>query len=182
MTNPPATSAARSLAARIEAFSDGLGRATSWIALAIVVLMATNVLLRYAFGIGSVWSQELEWHLLAPLILFGMTYAERHREHVRVDILYARYPPGARLAVDLVADALGIALSVLVVVLSWHYVVQAWEIGEGSADPGGLPMRFALKALIPIGFACFLMQCAAQAVARVHAHRAAPHRGSPHRA
>ena len=32
-------------------------------------LMAVNVLLRYAFSIGSVLSQELEWHLLAPLVL-----------------------------------------------------------------------------------------------------------------
>ena len=46
-----------------------------WLTLAIVVLMAVNVVLRYPFSVGSVWSQELEWHLLAPLILFGITYA-----------------------------------------------------------------------------------------------------------
>jgi len=57
---------------RIERFIDLLGRATSWLALAIVVLMAINVLLRYTLSEGSVWSQELEWHLLSPLILFGM--------------------------------------------------------------------------------------------------------------
>ncbi len=172
MTSPPARAVPRPFDTRIQAFSDALGRWVSWLALAIVLLMATNVLLRYAFGIGSVWSQELEWHLLAPLILFGMTYAERHREHVRVDILYARYPDGPRLVVDLVGDGLGMVLSLFVIVLSWHYVVQAWEIGERSADPGGLPMRFALKALIPIGFALFLLQCAAQAASRVRGHLA----------
>ena len=57
--------------------------------------MAVNVLLRYAFSIGSVWSQELEWHLLAPLVLFGMTYALQQGEHVRVDVFYARYSPRA---------------------------------------------------------------------------------------
>ena len=68
--------AARGAWARsIDRCVDRIGRAASWLALAIVVLMATNVLLRYLFSIGSVWAQELEWHLLAPLVLFGMTYA-----------------------------------------------------------------------------------------------------------
>ena len=49
--------------------------------------MGGNVLLRYVFNTGSVWSQELEWHLMAPICLFGMSYALRHGEHVRVDVL-----------------------------------------------------------------------------------------------
>ncbi|MFO0463626.1 MAG: TRAP transporter small permease subunit, partial [Burkholderiales bacterium] len=65
----------------IERAVDLIGRATSWLALVIIVLMATNVVLRYLFSYGSVWAQELEWHLLAPLILFGMSYALLHGEH-----------------------------------------------------------------------------------------------------
>ena len=55
--------AAARMSERIERLIGALGRATSWLALGIVALMATNVLLRYLFNIGSVWSQELEWHL-----------------------------------------------------------------------------------------------------------------------
>ena len=76
---------------RIERVVDWVGEWTSWLALVIVGLMATNVILRYLFSTGSVWAQELEWHLLVPLILFGMVYAQRHGEHVRVDIFYAKY-------------------------------------------------------------------------------------------
>ena len=63
--------------------------------------MAVNVLLRYAFSIGSVWSQELEWHLLAPMVLLGMTYALGKGDHVRVDVLYARYSKRGQALVDL---------------------------------------------------------------------------------
>lgn len=38
----------------------------------MIALGAVNVLLRYAFSFGAVWAQELEWHLLAALILLGM--------------------------------------------------------------------------------------------------------------
>lgn len=155
------------LHAGIERFVDAVGRAVSWLSLAIVVLMSINVLLRYLFSTGSVWAQELEWHLLVPLILFGVSYALRHGEHVRVDIAYGRFSPRAKHAVDLLSALLAIAISLLFIWYSLHYVQQAYVIDEGSPDPGGLPHRYLLKALIPIGFALLLLQSVATALASV---------------
>lgn len=155
------------LRACIERFTDLTGRATSWLVLVIVVLMATNVLLRYLFSYGSVWAQELEWHLLAPLILFGMSYALLHGEHVRVDVLYANFPPRKKLYVDLLSAALSMAISLVIIALSVKYVQQSWVIGEQSSDPGGLPYRWALKALIPLGFLFLILQSFALALGAV---------------
>ena len=100
------------------------------------------------------WAQELEWHLLAPLILFGMRYALLHGEHVRVDVLYAEVSATRnKLLVDLLSALLCIAISVVVIWLSLQYVQQSYVIDERSPDPGGLTHRWVLKALIPIGFA-----------------------------
>ena len=35
---------------------------------------------------------------------------------------------------------------------------QARAIGEASSDPGGLPHRWLVKALIPLGFGLVLLQ------------------------
>jgi TRAP-type mannitol/chloroaromatic compound transport system permease small subunit len=153
--------------ARIERFVDVLGAWTSWIALAIVGLMATNVLLRYALSAGTVWSQELEWHLLVPLVLFGMSYALRHGEHVRVDIVYTRFSERGKLIVDLVSALLTVAISIIVIWLSLKYVQQSYVIDEGSPDPGGIPHRYIIKGLIPIGFAVLLLQSIASALLSV---------------
>lgn len=157
---------------RIERLIGALGRATSWLALGIVALMATNVLLRYVFHIGSVWSQELEWHLLSPLILFGISYALRDGEHVRVDVLYAGFSPRAKLWVDLVAALLCILISAAIIWLSLQYVQQSWSIDEKSADPGGLTHRWVLKALIPIGFVFLILQSVAVALGTLEKLRA----------
>ena len=170
--------ASRALVATVERAVDAIGRAASWLSLAIVVLMAVDVLLRYSFSIGSVWAQELEWHLLAPLVLFGMTYALLKGEHVRVDVFYARYSPRGKAIVDLVAALLAVAIAVLVIRYSIAYVAQSYSIGEISADPGGLTHRWMLKALIPIGFAVFALQAAAQAVSAALRLRAMSVRGS----
>ncbi|RYY69014.1 MAG: TRAP transporter small permease subunit, partial [Comamonadaceae bacterium] len=119
----------------------------------------------YLFSIGSVWAQELEWHLLAPLVLVGMTYALQKGEHVRVDVLYARYSPRGQAAVDLFSAVLAVAFALLVIRYSVNFVSQSYAIGEISADPGGLTHRWVLKAMIPAGFALFAVQAAAQGVA-----------------
>jgi TRAP-type mannitol/chloroaromatic compound transport system permease small subunit len=136
----------------------------SWLALVIVVLMSVNVVLRYLFSIGSVWAQELEWHLLVPLILFGMSYALRHGEHVRVDIVYSRFSARQKTIVDLVSALLTVAVSVLVIWFSLHYVQQSYVIDEGSPDPGGIPHRYLIKGLIPVGFTLLLLQGIANAL------------------
>ena len=167
MAEPGQGSGARAetgVRAGIERFVDAVGRATSWVTLAIVVLMAINVLLRYLFSVGTVWSQELEWHLLVPLVLFGMSYALRHGDHVRVDIVYSRFSGRTKALVDLVSALLTAAIAILVIWFSLHYVQQAWAIDEGSPDPGGIPHRYIIKSLIPIGFALLLAQAVASAI------------------
>jgi TRAP-type mannitol/chloroaromatic compound transport system permease small subunit len=151
------------LAARIDTVIDVIGRITAWSTFTLVLVMAGNVLLRYLFATGSVWSQELEWHLMAPICLFGMSYALRHGDHVRVDVLYGGFRERTKHAVNLVSAVAAILISIAIIYLSWFYVGQSWAIGEESANPGGIPYRYVLKALIPIGFALFALQSLAEA-------------------
>ena len=167
------TTGLHSLAARIDTFTDVVGRITAWSTFALVAVMATNVLLRYLFATGSVWAQELEWHLMAPICLFGMSYALRHGEHVRVDVVYGGFSPRTKLVVDLISAILAIVIAILVIKLSWNYIGQSWRQDEGSANPGGIPYRYVLKALIPIGFALFAVQSLAEAARAVVALRSA---------
>jgi TRAP-type mannitol/chloroaromatic compound transport system permease small subunit len=155
---------AGNLADAIDAFIDFVGRIISWLALAVAVVMGTNVFLRYGFSIGEIWAQELEWHLLVPLTLIGMSYALRHGEHVRVDVLFAQFSQRGKLVVDVIAAILAIAFSVLVIWLSIPFVEQSWAIGEGSANPGGLGALYLMKAMIPLGFALLGLQSLAQGI------------------
>ena len=156
--------AAERLAGGIDAFIDIVGRATSWITFVLALVMGANVLLRYGFSLGWIWAQELEWHLMAPICLIGMSYALRHGEHVRVDILFANYTERTKHAVDAVAAVLMMVFSLAVIWLSLAYIWQSWSIGEGTANPGGIDYRYVVKSLIPIGFALLFLQSLAQAI------------------
>jgi TRAP-type mannitol/chloroaromatic compound transport system permease small subunit len=167
----PGGRAAR-LADAIDVLVDRVGQLSAVAVAALVVVMASNVLLRYGFAVGSVWAQELEWHLMSPIALIGAAYALRHGEHVRVDVLYARFSERTKALIDLAAGVAGMGVSVLVIWLSWRYVGVSWNNNEGSPNPGGMPYRWALKAFIPVGFALLLAQFSAEtlrAIARLRA-------------
>lgn len=153
---------------KIESLIDVVGRAALWVALAMIALVAVNVLLRYSFSFGSVWAQELEWHLLAALILLGMSYALQRGDNVRVDLFYAHYSPCKKFVVDVISLLLLLAVALIFVKLSIAYVGQAYAIGETSADPGGIPYRWAVKSLIPIGFSLLALQTVAALLRLFH--------------
>jgi TRAP-type mannitol/chloroaromatic compound transport system permease small subunit len=132
--------------------------------LALVLLMSIDVILRYLFSIGSVATQEPEWHLMSPIVLIGMAYALLRDGHLRVDLIYVKLPERARLVVNLIGSLIGMVFSALVIWLAWKYVLQSYAIDEGSPDPGGLPHRFLLKAFIPLGFALLLLYSLAEAI------------------
>ena len=143
---------------RIESVIDLFGKVASWLTLSIVLLIVVNVILRYSMSLGSVWAQELEWHLLAAMILFGISFSLLRGDNVRVDLFYANYTPQKKYIVDLVSAILTIIIAVFFVKLSINYVGQSFSIGEKSPDPGGIPMRWLVKSLIPIGFSLLALQ------------------------
>jgi TRAP-type mannitol/chloroaromatic compound transport system permease small subunit len=142
----------------IEAVVRGFGMLAAWVCVALVLLVAGDVFARYLFRTGAVWAQELQWHLISPIALFGMSYALLSGQQVRVDVLFDRFGPGLQRAVEILGGLLMIALGVILVRLSLPWVELSYARGEGSPNPGGLPHRFLLKALIPLGFGLLALQ------------------------
>lgn len=143
---------------RLDHLVDAVGRLVAWFALALVALVAANVLARYLFSMGNVALQELEWHVMAVLALIGISYGINRGEEVRVDMLYARFSPRSKAFVDAIAAILTFLVAAIMFKLSLAYVGQSYRLLEGSPDPGGLPYRFILKSFLPIGFALLAAQ------------------------
>ena len=136
-----------------------LGRATAWLTLLLVLLVAGDVLFRYVWHVSSGAEQEFEWHVLAVIALIGASYTLQQGEHVRVDIFYQRFSPRLKRWLDILMPALVIVPTMLfIAALSLKFVSMSWEIAEGSPDPGGLPGRYLIKAFVPLGFFLVALQ------------------------
>ena len=145
----------------IDSLNETIGRAASWLVLAMVLLICYDVTMRYSFHQGSVALQELEWHFFALIFLLGSAYTLKHNNHVRVDILYqSQYLSNKHRAM---INILGIILflipfCVLILITTWPFVENAYYYLEGSPDPGGLPYRYLLKGSILVAFTLLILQ------------------------
>jgi TRAP-type mannitol/chloroaromatic compound transport system permease small subunit len=152
------------LAEIIDRLNGWIGRAAAWAVLAMMLVQFAIVVLRSAFGFGSLWMQESLHYLLAILVLFTAGWTLRSDGHVRVDIFYADASARTKAKVDL-AGALLLLIPFMAAVLwfSWPYARRAWAILEGSRESGGIPLVFLLKSSIPLFAALMLLQGIAQA-------------------
>jgi TRAP-type mannitol/chloroaromatic compound transport system permease small subunit len=143
----------------IDTLNEWVGRGTAWVSLALVAVVFIDVVMRYAFNKSFVFTQELEWHIFAFIFLIGAGYTLLHDGHVRVDIFYQRFGLKGKAWINLLGVLVFLIPGCLMVIMtSWHFVVRAFVIGEGSPDPGGIPYRFIVKGLIPVGFSLLLLQ------------------------
>ena len=168
----PSESPIRRLARKIDAWQDAFGRALSWLMLVMVLVVFSDVVMRYALNVTSVFTQELEWYLFAITYLLGAGYVMLYDEHVRVDIVYSRLSPRRKAWLDFILLFVFFFPSCLMIVYTtWPFFRNAYMVLEGSPDPGGIPARWALKGVIIIAFAILAIQGFSQAVKNYYVAR-----------
>jgi TRAP-type mannitol/chloroaromatic compound transport system permease small subunit len=150
---------------RIDRLIAAVGRAVMWLALLVVLLQFAVVVLRYAFGVGSIWLSESVIYGHAALFMLAAAWTLQVDGHVRVDVFYGDASPRAKAFIDLIGSVL--LLLPFVAVIMWFalpYVARSWTIFERSRETSGLPFIYLLKTLIPL-FALLLgLQGIAQAI------------------
>jgi TRAP-type mannitol/chloroaromatic compound transport system permease small subunit len=155
----------QSIADRIDCFNTTIGRAASWLVLAVVLLQFALVVARYLFGLGSIWLTEAVIYAHATVFMLTCAWTLRAGGHVRVDIFYAEASKRTKAIVDL-AGALLLLLpfALMLIWLSLPYAARSWAIFERSQEASGLPLVFVLKSLIPAFAGLMALQGVAQAI------------------
>ncbi len=158
------------ISSKIDLFTERTGQCISWLVIFLVLLVGYDVFMRYLFQSGSIGIQELEWHIFSIIFLIGAAYTLKHDEHVRLDIIYrSKFLNDRHRAWIDAFGALFILLPfcILIVVSAWSFVSQAYIYNEASPDPGGLPARWLIKSMIPLGFTLLILQGIAESIKKI---------------
>lgn len=133
----------------VDGLNERIGRAVAWLNLVTVLVCAAVVFLRYAFSFGYIWLQELYVWAYAIVFMAGAGYTLLHGGHVRVDIFYAVASPRKKAWVDLIGTAVFLLPWLAILAwTAWPYVGASWAISEPSAQTGGMPALYLLKAVL----------------------------------
>lgn len=146
------------LSSVIDPILAGIGRVVSYVWIILLATIVLNVVMRYVFGEGSVELEEIQWHLYSIGFLLGLGYALQTDAHIRVDVLHERMRPRMQAWIELYGIfLLLLPFIALVLVFSIPFVISSFELGEISPSPGGLPYRWLIKAVLPLGFVLLLL-------------------------
>ena len=157
------------LSAGIDWINEKIGNFCSVLVLAACVVSAANAMIRYAFGYSSNGWLELQWYMFAILVMFGASYTFKRNEHVRVEILYLMLSERGQLWLDLIGTlCFLIPACLLLSWLSWPFFMQAYAVGEGSSNAGGL-LRWPIKLVVPVGFVMLALQGVSEVIKRIAA-------------
>lgn len=156
---PEAGTRAGRVADFLEKVNEQVGRAVSWLTLGMVLATFLIVVLRYVFDLGWIAMQESVTYMHATVFLCGLGYTLKNGGHVRVDIFFDRWSERTRRWVDFFgALFLLFPVCAFIIWVSWDYVQQSWQIGEGSREAGGLPGVFLLKGLVLVAPILLVLQ------------------------
>ena len=101
---------------------------------AMTLLVFVEVVLRFGFGTGVMWAQELTLHLSAWMVLFGVSYSIKVGSHIGVDALIKILPSGVRRIVSGIAVAACLFYTALFIKGSWVYLAKIQSIGIEMED------------------------------------------------
>ncbi len=155
---------------RLDRFVIKVGKAAAWSNCLLVLAIILNVVLRYAFGKGQVWLEELQWHLYGLAVMIGLSYSQALDSPIRVDILHQRFSRRGKAFWEIVGTLLFLLPWVAVLIyMGVDFWTESWRVNEASDSPLGLPFRWIIKAVIPISFALLGLAAASRFISSIAA-------------
>jgi C4-dicarboxylate transporter DctQ subunit len=116
----------------------------------MTILTFLQVVLRYVFNSGIVWSLEATTYSFAALVLFGMSYGVRTRTHIAVDLFTGKLSEPLQRYVKIIAVAACLLYALLMLYGSSILVERLFALGNEARD---IPApKWLLTATMPLGF------------------------------
>jgi C4-dicarboxylate transporter DctQ subunit len=122
----------------------------AWLLGFMTLLTFVQVVLRYVFNSGWVWSLEATTYSFAALVLVGMSYGVRTQAHIAVDVVTRRLPTLPSAIVKLAATLICFAYALLMLYGSSIFVSSLYTLGNLARD---VPApKWLLTMTMPLGF------------------------------
>ncbi len=114
------------------------------------LLVFVDVVMRFGFNSGFMWSQELTLHMSAWMVLFGASYGLKVGSHIGMDSFVKLFPRTGRRILTGIAAILALGYCGLIFYGSWIYLKKMKLIGIELED---LPIpAWLAHGMLLVGF------------------------------
>lgn len=98
------------------------------------LIVFVDVVMRFGFNTGFMWSQELTLHMSAWMVLFGASYGLKVGSHIGMDAFVKLFPSTGRRILTAIAAILALIYCGLIFYGSWIYLKKMHLIGIELED------------------------------------------------
>jgi TRAP-type mannitol/chloroaromatic compound transport system permease small subunit len=138
--------------------STWVGKAFSWLIVALMLLVVAEVFKRYALNAPTAWVFDASNMLYGTLFMMGGAYTLAQDGHVRGDFLYGNFKPRTQASIDLVLYILFFLPGIAALTWAgWSYFQDSVAINEQTFNADPLPV-YPFKFMIPLAGGLVLMQ------------------------
>jgi TRAP-type mannitol/chloroaromatic compound transport system permease small subunit len=143
---------------KIEKFIDIVGGLASYLILAILAFITYEVIARYVFNAPTNWVWLVSKQVFGVFVIIGGSYTLIHKQHIRIEIFYDRYPPIIKTIVRWLTLAAALCFLGALLWKGGAMGLDAWQMKETSIGVLRMPL-YPLKMFIPVGVAMYILAC-----------------------
>src|ERR1700746_3127203 len=135
----------------IDGISTWVGKAASWLIIALMTVVCVEVFKRYILNAPTAWIFDAENMMYGTLFMLCGAYTLAQNAHVRGDFLYSSMRPRTQAALDLVLYLAFFSPGPPALIYAgFFFPADSWHINEHSnVTPDGPPV-YHFKAMIPV--------------------------------
>jgi len=142
----------------INSLNEKVGYWTAFLVIPLVLVVAYEVVMRYAFNAPTIWVFEATTLIYGCHFMIGLAYTLKYDGHVCIDVFEARLAKRPRTILRLIVSLILFMPTVgMLTVWSVIYAADSWRNWE-HASTSWAPPLYPFKTLMAIGFLLLLLQ------------------------
>jgi TRAP-type mannitol/chloroaromatic compound transport system permease small subunit len=156
----------------VDQLSTWVGKTFGWCIVALTLIVAYDVIMRYLFRAPTRWAFDASYILYGTLFMMAGAYTLSRNGHVRGDMFYRTWSVRTQATVDLVCYILFFFPGIIALVWSgYNFAEQSRLLNERSSSSPGGPIIWPFKFVIPIAGFFMLLQGIVELIRVVQALR-----------
>ena len=144
----------------VDAVNKVVGTFSMYLVFMMVAILLYEPIARNLFGVSSIWSVEMAQFTMAAYYLLGGGFSMLLKGHVRMDLLYGRWPEKKQAKVDAVTSLFLIFYLVLLLYGAYSSIEYAVMYGQKNRSAWA-PYMAPIKIIMGTGVLLMLLQAIA---------------------
>ncbi len=141
----------------VDRFNTLVGQATMYGIFLMMAILLFAAIGRTVFGFSLIWTVETAQFTMAAYYLIGGAYSMILHGHVRMDLIYSRFPRRRQATTDAITDLLLIFYLVVMIIGATSSIEYALQYDQTSRSAWGPPLA-PIKIIMGIGLVLMLLQ------------------------